>query len=83
MEVSIKSENLELSDSMFSKLDELLNQTERYTKLLLEKMDDVTFVSYTNVPIISCFLILISWPFSECFYPCVQNAVAYDNVQET
>ena len=70
MEVSIKSENLELSDSMFSKLDELLNQTEMYTKFLLEKMDDMTFVSYTNVPVISCFLILISWPFSECFYPC-------------
>ena len=70
MEVSIKSENLELSDSMFSKLDELLNQTEMYTKFLLEKMDDMNFVSYTNVPVISCFLILISWPFSECFYPC-------------
>ena len=83
MEVSIKSENLELSDSMFSKLDELLNQTEMYTKFLLEKMDDTTFVSYTNVLVISCFLILISWPFSECFYSCAQNAVADDNVQAT
>ena len=81
MEVSIKSENLELSDSMFSNLDELLNQTEMYTKFLLEKMDDTTFVSYTNVPVISCFLILISQHFSECFYPCVHNAVADDNVQ--
>ena len=59
MEVSIKSENLELSDSMFSKLDELLNRTEMYTKFLLEKMDDMNFVSYTNVPFISCFLLLI------------------------
>ena len=49
MEVSIKSENLELSDSIFSKLDELRNQAEMYTKFLLEKMDDMTFVSYTNV----------------------------------
>ena len=77
---SIKSENIELIDSMFSKLDELLNQTEMYTKFLLEKMDDMTFVSYTNVPVISCFLILISWPFSECFYSYAQNAVADDNV---
>ena len=83
MEVSIKSENLELSDSMFRKFDELLNQNKMYTKFLLENMDDMTFVSYTNVPRISCFLILISWPFSECFYPCAQNAVAYDNVQAT
>ena len=67
MEVSIKSENLELSDSMFRKLDELMNQNEMYTKFLLEKVDDMSFVSYTNVPVISSFLILISWPFSERF----------------
>ena len=71
MEVSIKSENLELSDSMFIKLDELLNHIEMYTKFLLENMDDMNFVSYTNVHVISYFLILISWPFSECFYSCV------------
>ena len=83
MDVSIKRENIELSDSMFRKLYELLNHTEMYTKFLLEKMDDTTFVSYTNVHVISRFLILISWPFSECFYSCAQNAVAYDNVQAT
>ena len=70
MEVSIKSENIELSDSMFSKLDKILNQTQMYTKFLLDKMDDMTFVSYTNVPVISCYLILIACHFSECFYPC-------------
>ena len=83
MEVSIKSENLELSDSMFSKLDELLNQTEMYTKFLLDNMDGMTFLIYTNVLVISYFLILISWPFSKCFYCCAQNTVADDNVQAT
>ena len=43
----------------------------------------MTFVSYTNVPVISCFLILISWPFLECFYSCAQNAVVDDNAQAT
>ena len=83
MEVSINCKSLELSDFMLSKLDELLNQTEMYTKFILEKMDDMTFVSYTNVLVISYFLILISWVFSECFYPCAQNEVAHDNVQAT
>lgn len=34
----------ELNDSQFTKLDELLTQTQLYTEFLLEKMDDITFV---------------------------------------
>lgn len=33
-----------LNDSQFTKLDELLTQTQLYTEFLLEKMDDITFV---------------------------------------
>lgn len=34
----------ELDDNQFTKLDELLTQTQLYTEFLLEKMDDITFV---------------------------------------
>ncbi|PKI71064.1 hypothetical protein CRG98_008529 [Punica granatum] len=33
----------DLNDSQFTKLDELLTQTQLYTEFLLEKMDDITF----------------------------------------
>lgn len=35
-----------LADTMFSKLDELLSQTQLYSEFLLEKMDDIALVSY-------------------------------------
>ena len=41
MEVSINYDNLQLSDSIFRKLYELLNHTKMYTKFLLENMDDM------------------------------------------
>ena len=38
-------ESPELNDTQFSKLDELLTQTQLYSEFLLEKMDDITKVS--------------------------------------
>lgn len=35
-----------LNDTQFSKLDELLTQTQLYSEFLLEKMDDITKVSF-------------------------------------
>lgn len=37
-------EAAELDDNQFTKLDELLTQTQLYTEFLLEKMEDITFV---------------------------------------
>lgn len=34
-----------LNDTQFTKLDELLTQTQMYSEFLLEKMDDITVVS--------------------------------------
>lgn len=36
----------ELNETQFSKLDELLTQTQLYSEFLLEKMDDITVVYY-------------------------------------
>lgn len=54
LEARIKEENLEverkagdslhLNETKFTKLDELLTQTQLYSEFLLEKMDDITFV---------------------------------------
>lgn len=41
-----------LNDSQFTKLDELLTQTQLYTEFLLEKMDDITFVRFRQYPFI-------------------------------
>lgn len=46
---NLEEENVEveaptLNDSQFSKLDELLTQTQLYSEFLLEKMDDITNV---------------------------------------
>lgn len=35
-----------LNDIQFTKLDELLTQTQLYSEFLLEKMDDITKVSF-------------------------------------
>ena len=35
----------QMDDMLFNKLDELLSQTQLYSEFLLEKMDDITFVS--------------------------------------
>lgn len=47
---------------LFNKLDELLSQTQLYSEFLLEKMDDITFVSYRTVFDIlkGTFIILLS-----------------------
>ena len=37
-------ESAKLNDNQFTKLDELLTQTQLYSEFLLEKMDDITFV---------------------------------------
>lgn len=38
------TESAKLNDNQFTKLDELLTQTQLYSEFLLEKMDDITFV---------------------------------------
>ena len=38
-------EEAHLNDTQFTKLDELLTQTQLYSEFLLEKMDDITAVS--------------------------------------
>lgn len=53
LEARVKEEDTEgkeheeaphLDGSQFTKLDELLTQTQMYSEFLLEKMDDITFV---------------------------------------
>ena len=41
-----KEESANLKDSQFTKLDELLTQTQLYSEFLLEKMDDITIVFF-------------------------------------
>lgn len=45
-EVDGNKEAPQLNDSQFTKLDELLTQTQLYSEFLLEKMDDITKVSF-------------------------------------
>lgn len=45
-EVDELKEAPQLDDSQFTKLDELLTQTQLYSEFLLEKMDDITKVSF-------------------------------------
>lgn len=44
-EVVEREDEAHLDDSQFKKLDELLTQTKLYTEFLMEKMEDITFVS--------------------------------------
>ncbi|GLJ08114.1 hypothetical protein SUGI_0081570 [Cryptomeria japonica] len=48
-EIPVKSETPELDESMFTKLDSLLTQTQLYSEFLLEKMDDITMSARANV----------------------------------
>lgn len=43
-EESVAKEPPTLNDTQFTKLDELLTQTQLYSEFLLEKMDDITKV---------------------------------------
>lgn len=43
-EKSVEKEAPNLSETQFTKLDELLTQTQLYSEFLLEKMDDITKV---------------------------------------
>lgn len=47
-ENNVKHETQQLPNeaTQFSKLDELLTQTKLYSEFLLEKMDDITFVTH-------------------------------------
>ena len=47
LEDSTESPNL--NDNQFTKLDELLTQTQLYSEFLLEKMDDITIVCLSAV----------------------------------
>lgn len=47
-ELELKMPAPELGDTMFSKLDELLSQTQLYSEFLLEKMDDIALTSADN-----------------------------------
>ena len=57
LEARIKEEEVErekeaaaqMNDTQFSKLDELLTKTQLYSDFLLEKMDDITLVSFVQV----------------------------------
>lgn len=44
-----------LNDLQFTKLDELLTQTQLYSEFLLEKMDTITTVSLLSVNPLCCF----------------------------
>lgn len=56
---SVDKEAPSLNDTQFTKLDELLTQTQLYTEFLLEKMDDITKVYYivSFFRFLFCFLI--------------------------
>lgn len=45
-EENVKKEAPTLNDTQFTKLDELLTQTQLYSEFLLEKMDDITNVFF-------------------------------------
>lgn len=47
----------QLNDSQFTKLDELLTQTQMYSEFLLEKMDDITTV-YSHTPFSDEFVVV-------------------------
>ena len=50
-----------LNDSQFTKLDELLTQTQLYSEFLLEKMDSITFVSSCLHFLMNLFLSCINF----------------------
>lgn len=47
-ELELKEPTPKLGDNMFSKLDELLSQTQLYSEFLLEKMDDIAITQAEN-----------------------------------
>lgn len=51
-----------LNDTQFTKLDELLTQTQLYSEFLLEKMDDITAVSsYISFLMYLLLILNLSW----------------------
>lgn len=65
LEARIREESLEekkaedsvhLNETKFTKLDELLTQTQLYSEFLLEKMDDITFV-LLHTPFLVIFVV--------------------------
>lgn len=53
-----------MNETQFSKLDELLTQTQLYSEFLLEKMEDITFVnSYDHTPFPLLYVIFFSLDF--------------------
>ncbi|KAH9312679.1 hypothetical protein KI387_027714, partial [Taxus chinensis] len=81
-ETSIKNETPELDDSMFSKLNDLLNQTQMYSKFLLEQMDDITVVSSESIFVSAVSICQHCGPFVELLIY-MQNARASGNAKAT
>ena len=57
----VSQEAPHLNDSQFTKLDELLTQTQLYSEFLLEKMDSITFVSSCLHFLMNLFLSCINF----------------------
>lgn len=69
LEARVKEERLDdstespkLNDNQFTKLDELLNQTQLYSEFLLEKMDDITFVCLCAVYFMHFIVMCLFFP---------------------
>lgn len=58
-------ELVHLNDTQFTRLDELLTQTQMYSEFLLEKMEDITFVFPSHLSFAFIFTILIGLVFSD------------------
>ena len=57
-----RDEAIDLNETQFNKLDELLTQTKLYSEFLLEKMDDITLVYYLPlVFILSSIYFYVYW----------------------
>jgi hypothetical protein len=66
MEKQLSNGTSQMDHLLFNKLDELLSQTQLYSEFLLEKMDDITFVSCITVfDILKCTSIILPSQYSR------------------
>lgn len=83
-EALLKQAAPKLEHATFSKLDELLNQTQIYSQFLLEKMDDIALVrSFLSLPIYVCTfppsssVKILETQLQFCLYESLLSAVVF------
>lgn len=70
-----RDEAIDLNETQFNKLDELLTQTKLYSEFLLKKMDDMTLVLFPSCVyfvfnLFLCVLVSCCLHFSYCLQYC-------------